>query len=156
MTTIQSPSKSTPVLGVNPRLTSLMIVAAVSPLAINIFLPSIPKLIEYFKTDYATAQLGLSLFLAAMSVLQLLIGPLSDKYGRRPIMTGGIIMFLLGTLICLAAPSIHIFLFGRLVQAFAVAGIVLSRAIVRDLVTREKSASAIGYVTMGMAVAPIR
>jgi MFS transporter, DHA1 family, multidrug resistance protein len=145
----------TPVLGTNPRLTSLMIVAAVSPLAINIFLPSIPKLIEYFKTDYATAQLGLSLFLAAMSVLQLIIGPMSDKYGRRPVMIGGIVMFLAGTLICLAASSIHIFLFGRLVQAFAVAGIVLSRAIVRDLVSREKAASAIGYVTMGMAVAPM-
>jgi MFS transporter, DHA1 family, multidrug resistance protein len=145
----------TPILGINPRLTSLMMVAAVSPLAINIFLPSIPKLIDYFKTDYATAQLGLSLFLAAMSVLQLLIGPLSDKYGRRPVMIGGIVMFLVGTGICIAAPSIHIFLFGRLVQAFAVAGIVLSRAIVRDLVSREKSASAIGYVTMGMAVAPM-
>jgi MFS transporter, DHA1 family, multidrug resistance protein len=145
----------TPVLGINPRLTSLMIVAAVSPLAINIFLPSIPKLIDYFITDYATAQLGLSLFLAAMSVLQLIIGPMSDKYGRRPVMIGGIVMFLAGTLICLAAPSIHIFLFGRLVQAFAVAGIVLSRAIVRDLVSREKAASAIGYVTMGMAVAPM-
>jgi MFS transporter, DHA1 family, multidrug resistance protein len=144
-----------PVLGKNPRLTSLMIVAAVSPLAINIFLPSIPKLVDYFKTDYATASLGLSLFLAAMSVLQLIIGPLSDKYGRRPILIGGILMFLGGTVICLLAPTITVFLFGRLVQAFAVAGIVLSRAIVRDLVSREKSASAIGYVTMGMAVAPM-
>jgi MFS transporter, DHA1 family, multidrug resistance protein len=145
----------TPVLGTNPRLTTLMIVAAVSPLAINIFLPSMPKLVDYYKTDYATAALGLSLFLAAMSVLQLIIGPLSDKYGRRPVLIGGIVMFLGGTLICLAAPSIKVFLFGRLVQAFAVAGIVLSRAIVRDLVSREKSASAIGYVTMGMAVAPM-
>ncbi len=145
----------TPVLGINPRLTSLMMVAAVSPLAINIFLPSIPKLVDYFKTDYATASLGLSLFLAAMSVLQLIIGPLSDKYGRRPILIGGILMFLVGTGICLIAPSITIFLLGRLVQAFAVSGIVLSRAIVRDLVSREKSASAIGYVTMGMAVAPM-
>lgn len=145
----------TPVLGVNPRLTTLMIVAAVSPLAINIFLPSIPKLVEFFKTDYATAQLGLSLFLAAMSVLQLIIGPLSDKYGRRPIMIGGIAMFLIGTVICLFSTNITAFLFGRLVQAFAVAGIVLSRAIVRDLVSREKAASAIGYVTMGMAVAPM-
>ena len=144
-----------PILGINPRLTSLMIVAAVSPLAINIFLPSIPKLVEFFKTDYATAQLGLSLFLAAMSVLQLIIGPLSDKYGRRPIMIGGITLFLVGTAICLQATTIELFLSGRLVQAFAVAGIVLSRAIVRDLVSREKAASAIGYVTMGMAVAPM-
>ena len=144
-----------PVLGVNPRLTSLMIVAAVSPLAINIFLPSMPKLVDHFKTDYATASLGLSLFLAAMSVLQLIIGPLSDKYGRRPVLIGGILMFLVGTVICLVAPSIKLFLLGRLVQAFAVAGIVLSRAIVRDLVSREKSASAIGYVTMGMAIAPM-
>jgi MFS transporter, DHA1 family, multidrug resistance protein len=67
----------------------------------------------------------------------------------------GITAFLVGTVICLMAPSIKIFLVGRLVQAFAVAGIVLSRAIVRDLVSREKSASAIGYVTMGMAVAPM-
>ena len=144
-----------PQLGTNPRLTSLMIIAAVSPLAINIFLPSMPKLVDHFKTDYATASLGLSLFLAAMSVLQLIIGPLSDKYGRRPVLIGGILMFLLGTGICLVAQNIQIFLFGRLVQAFAVAGIVLSRAIVRDLVSREKSASAIGYVTMGMAIAPM-
>ena len=146
---------TSPVLGINPRLTSLMVIAAVSPLAINIFLPSMPKLVDHFKTDYATASLGLSLFLAAMSVLQLVIGPLSDKYGRRPVLIGGIMMFLVGTGICLIAPTITIFLIGRLVQAFAVAGIVLSRAIVRDLVSREKSASAIGYVTMGMAVAPM-
>lgn len=147
--------RTSPELGVNPRLTTLMIVAAVSPLAINIFLPSIPRLTEYFNTDYATAQLGLSLFLAAMSVLGLLVGPLSDKYGRRPILIASICVFLLGTVICLLAPNIYVFLFGRLVQAFAVAGIILSRAIVRDLVSREKSASAIGYVTMGMAVAPM-
>ena len=104
-----------PVLGVYPRLTSLMIVAAVSPLAINIFLPSMPKLVDHFKTDYATASLGLSLFLAAMSVLQLIIGPLSDKYGRRPILIGGIMMFLVGTIICLIAPTITVFLLGRLV-----------------------------------------
>jgi DHA1 family bicyclomycin/chloramphenicol resistance-like MFS transporter len=148
-------TQSTPVLGINPRLSSLMIIAAVSPLAINVFLPSIPKLVTFFKTDYATAQLGLSLFLATMSVLQLVIGPLSDKYGRRPVLIGGLLMFLAGTIMCLSATAIEYFLLGRLVQACAVAGIVLSRAIVRDLVSREKSASAIGYVTMGMAVAPM-
>lgn len=144
-----------PVLGVNPRLTTLMIAAAVSPLAINIFVPSMPQLVAWFKTDYATAQLGLSLFLAAMAVLQLVIGPLSDRFGRRPVMLSGIAFFLGGTVICIFAPTIEAFLAGRLVQAFAVAGIVLSRAVVRDLVSREKAASAIGYVTMGMSVAPM-
>jgi MFS transporter, DHA1 family, multidrug resistance protein len=144
-----------PVLGLNPRLTTLMIAAAMSPLAINLFVPSLPQIVTHFGTTYAMAGLGLSLFLAAMAVLQLIIGPMSDHYGRRPVMIGGVALFIFGTFLCLAAPSIHWFLFGRLVQACAVAGIILSRAVVRDLVSREKAASAIGYVTMGMAVAPM-
>jgi MFS transporter, DHA1 family, multidrug resistance protein len=148
-------SPAPPVLGVNPRLTTLMIAAAMSPLAINIFVPSMPQIVTHFSTTYAMAGLGLSLFLAAMAVLQLLIGPLSDRFGRRPVLLGGVALFILGTFICIHAPTIEVFLAGRLVQACAVAGIILSRAIVRDLVSREQSASAIGYVTMGMAVAPM-
>ncbi|MCU0830158.1 MAG: multidrug effflux MFS transporter [Rhizobiaceae bacterium] len=152
---MSSTTTVTPVLGVNPRLTTLMIAAAMSPLAINIFVPSLPQIVTHFSTTYATAGLGLSLFLAAMAVLQLIIGPLSDRFGRRPVMLGGVGLFIIGTGLCLFAPSIEAFLAGRLVQACAVAGIILSRAIVRDLVSREKAASAIGYVTMGMAVAPM-
>jgi MFS transporter, DHA1 family, multidrug resistance protein len=146
---------SIPVLGHHPRLTTLMIAAAMSPLAINIFVPSMPQIVAHFSTTYAMAGLGLSLFLAAMAVMQLVIGPLSDRFGRRPILLGGVALFICGTFLCIYAPDIQFFLLGRLVQACAVAGIILSRAIVRDLVSREESASAIGYVTMGMAVAPM-
>jgi MFS transporter, DHA1 family, multidrug resistance protein len=155
MTSTVSPQAIAPTLGVNPRLTTLMIAAAMSPLAINIFVPSMPQIETHFQTSYAMVGLGLSLFLAAMAVLQLIIGPLSDYYGRRPILIGGVALFIVGTFVCLYAPSIEVFLLGRLIQAFAVAGIILSRAIVRDLVSREGAASAIGYVTMGMAVAPM-
>ena len=77
------PAHRPPALGTYPRLATLMIIAAVSPLAINMFVPSIPNLVVALDTTYARAQLGLSLFLAASAILQLLVGPLSDRFGRR-------------------------------------------------------------------------
>ena len=144
-----------PVLGKRPHLVTLMMAASISALAINMFVPSMPGLVGAFDSNYATVQLGLSLYLGMTAILQLLIGPLSDKFGRRPVLIGGFIVFLIGTLITLFASSIEVFLLGRLVQASSATGMVLSRVIVRDLVSRERAASYIGYVTMGMAVAPM-
>ncbi len=138
-----------------PRLVTLVLASTLSPLAINIIVPSMPSLAEHFGTSYATVQLGLSLYLASMAGLQLLIGPLSDFFGRRPVMLGGILLFIVGTLLTLVAPDVYTFLAGRLVQTASAAGLVLSRAVVRDLFAQERAASMIGYVTMGMAVAPM-
>src|SRR5215218_10081470 len=142
---------------VKPGFIALLIaVSAVSPLGINLYLPSMPGMARALGVDFTTIQLTLSLYLAAMAVGQLIIGPLSDRFGRRPVLLIGLMVFVIGSLICLAAQNVGLLILGRVVQAFGgTAGITLSRAIVRDLYGRNQIASMIGYVTMGMAVAPM-
>ena len=137
-------------------LLMLIAVAAVSPLGINLYLPSMPGMTVALGVDYAAVQFTLSVYLAAVALGQLVIGPISDRYGRRPVLLGGLLMFVLGSVVCMLAPSIGVLNVGRVIQALGgCAGIALSRAIVRDLYDRTQAASMIGYVTMGMAVAPM-
>jgi MFS transporter, DHA1 family, multidrug resistance protein len=139
-----------------PPIALLIAVSAVSPLGINMYLPSMPAMARSFGVSFATIQLTLSLYLAAMAVGQLVLGPLSDRFGRRPVLLAGLAGFVLGSAICLLAQDVGLLIFGRIVQAFGgCAGITLSRAIVRDLYDRDHVASMLGYITMGMAVAPM-
>ena len=134
----------------------LVMVAAVSPLGINLYLPSMPGMARMLGVEYASIQLTLSVYIAAIAVGQLIIGPISDRYGRRPVLLGGLAVFVVGSAICMVAPNVGTLIAGRVIQALGgCAGIALSRAIVRDLYDRDRAASMIGYVTMGMAVAPM-
>jgi len=138
-----------------PSLLILVAVSAVNPLALNILGPSMPGLVGRLGTTEAKVQLTLTLYLAAVALAQIVIGPLSDRYGRRPVMNWGLALFVVATALCALAPTIEILILGRILQAAGgCTGIVLSRAIVRDLYDRDRSASMIGYVTMGLAVAP--
>lgn len=139
-----------------PSVPLLVAVAAVSPLGINMYLPSMPGMARAFQVEFTTIQLTLSLYLAGMALGQMIIGPLSDRFGRRPVLLVGLGTFVVGSLICLVAQNVGLLILGRVVQAVGgCAGITLSRAIVRDLYGRNEVASMIGYVTMGMAVAPM-
>ncbi|MGI6853471.1 multidrug effflux MFS transporter [Mesorhizobium sp. 1B3] len=138
-----------------PHITTLVIATAASTLSMNVFLPSLPGMARYFEADYAVVQLAISLYLAATGVFQLFIGPASDRFGRRPVMLSCFTIFIIGTVAAIYAPTIEVLLACRLLQAFSAAGIVLSRAIVRDTVDSSEAASMIGYVTMGMALVPM-
>jgi MFS transporter, DHA1 family, multidrug resistance protein len=139
-----------------PPLVILIAITAVGPLAINIFLPSMPGLVTYLNTDYATVQLTLSLYLAGLAVAQLVYGPLSDRFGRRPLVLVGLSIFLAGSIVCATADTIGVLIGGRVLQAVGgCAGVVLGRAMVRDMYDREQSASMIAYITMAMVVAPM-
>lgn len=141
--------------GRRPMLITLIVASALSPLAINIFIPSMVSIAADLSATSTQVGLGLSLYLAATAIIQLVAGPLSDRYGRRPIILAGLFLFLVGTLLCLVAQSVEIFLLGRIVQAASATGISLSRAVVRDVYPQEQAASMLGYVTMGFAVAPM-
>ena len=139
-----------------PATMTLVVVAATGALAMNIFLPSLPGMARYFNTSYAVIQLTVSLYLAATAVVQLAIGPLSDRYGRKPVLMVALAVFLASTLAAIFAPTIELLIVCRVFQASAAAGMVLSRAIVRDTVNHiDEAASKIGYVTMGMALVPM-
>ena len=138
-----------------PHILTLVMATSVSSLATNVFLPSLPGIARYFDADYALAQLTVSIYLAATAVLQLGIGPASDRFGRRPVMLTCLGIFMFGSLAAILAPTIEFLLAARILQAFSAAGMVLARAIVRDTVASDLAASRIGYITMGMAMVPM-
>ncbi|WP_425043675.1 multidrug effflux MFS transporter [Primorskyibacter sp. S87] len=138
-----------------PHIATLILLSGASALGMNVFLPSLPNMAEYFRADYQLIQLSVSLYLAMNAVLQILMGPIADKFGRRPVILWGITLFLIATLGCIMAPNVYVFLAFRMCQAAISVGIVLSRAAVRDMYDQDQAASMIGYVTMGMAVVPL-
>jgi DHA1 family bicyclomycin/chloramphenicol resistance-like MFS transporter len=139
-----------------PSLGILIAVTALGPMALNIFIPAMPGMTAVFGTDYGTIQLTLTLYLFGVAFAQLAMGPLSDRFGRRPVLLAGIALFLVGSLGAALAGTIETLIAARIVQAVGgCAGLVLGRAIVRDTHSREESASMIGYITMAMVVAPM-
>ena len=138
-----------------PHLVTLILMAALSAMTMNIFLPSLPAIAAWYGTSYGTAQLSVSLYLGLSGALQLVIGPLADRYGRRPVTLWACVAFLVATVGILLAPTIEVFLFFRMVQAAVATGMVLSRAIVRDMVPEAQAAAMIGWVTMGMSLVPM-
>lgn len=138
-----------------PHLATLILLAGLSALAMNIFLPSLPGMAAWFGVSYGTMQQSVPLYLALSAALQVVIGPLADRYGRRRVLQVALTVFLLATLGTLLAPNATIFLICRMLQAVVAAGMVLSRAIVRDITSDAEAASMIGYVTMGMSLVPM-
>ncbi|MEM8749213.1 MAG: multidrug effflux MFS transporter [Pseudomonadota bacterium] len=138
-----------------PHIITLVLLAGTSVMTMNIFLPVLPQIGIALQTTPAVAQYVLTLFLGATAIAQLFVGPMSDRFGRRPVLLVSGVIFMIATLICYVAPTIEILLAGRVLQASSAAAIALSRAIIRDLFDRSRAASMIGYVTMAMAVLPM-
>jgi DHA1 family bicyclomycin/chloramphenicol resistance-like MFS transporter len=139
-----------------PPLWLLVGISSCGPFALNVFIPSLPRLADTFGASYGTAQLAFTLFLVGVAAGQLVYGPFSDRYGRRPVLLIGLSLGVAGSLACLFALTMEALLVGRFLQAFgSCAGMVLARAIVRDVNTRDTAASALAYVTMGMSLMPM-
>lgn len=138
-----------------PSLGVLIAISSISPLAMQIYLPSLAGMMIVFSATAGEIQLSMSAFFIAVAISQLVWGPLSDQFGRRPIVIAGMALFVIGSVLCLVAPTIEALIAARVVQAAGgCTGMVLGRAIVRDLYGPRQAASMIGYVTMGMAVMP--
>lgn len=133
----------------------LVLATALGPFAMQVFIPAIPAIQVGFGVGAATAQLALSLSALSIAVATLFYGPLSDRLGRRPALIGGLLVYIAGSALCAVAVGIGSLILGRIVQAAGgCAGLVLSRAIVRDLYGLEESAKVLAYITMAMVVAP--
>src|SRR5260370_16421224 len=130
-------------------------VTAIGFCALQLVVPVLPLLATAFDDRAARVQLVLTLYLAGIAGGQLVYGPLSDRVGRRPVLIAGLAMFLAGTLFCGLAWSIGALIFGRVLEGGgACAGIVLGRAIIRDIYDREAAARGLAIVMMAMTLAP--
>lgn len=145
-------------LAASPRafIATLIVVSALNPIAINMFVPAMPDIMVGLQTNQATIQLVLSAYLFATAASQLLLGPMSDRFGRRPVLLAGLTVFIVATVVCASAPTIGILIAARVAQgAGGCVGIVVGRAMIRDRYERDRAASMLGYVTMGFAMAPM-
>jgi len=138
-----------------PHISTLAILAGVSAMNMSIFLPSLPSMARDFGVDYGTMQIFISGYFLSLAFFQLIIGPVSDRIGRKPTMLAAFFLFTVSTLICEITTNFYLFMFFRMLQAGVAAGFVLGRAIVRDIVPMEHAASMIGYVTMAMTIMPM-
>jgi DHA1 family bicyclomycin/chloramphenicol resistance-like MFS transporter len=138
-----------------PHLLTLVFITGMSALSMSIFLPSLAAMTTYFDTEYAIMQIALSGYLAATAILQVFIGPISDRYGRRVLVLGSLLIFVLATIGAYFATTVEAFLFFRILQTAVATCMALGRAIIRDIVPQDQAASMIGYVTMGMALVPM-
>jgi len=126
------------------------------PFTMQVLVPSLPAMGRDLGASTATIQLTVTLYLVAIGIGQLFYGPLSDRFGRRPLLMGGLALYAVASLAAAVAPGVVGVVTARMFQAVgACAGVVLARAVIRDVWPRDQAASVLGYVTMGMTVSPM-
>ena len=139
-------------LAVTALLTAMV---ALGPISTDLYLPSLPGLADEFDTGVDDVQLTLSVFLVGLAVAQLVYGPMSDRFGRRPVLLLGLAIYVAASLACMLSTSIFMLIAARFVQAVgACVGPVLGRAVVRDVHGREGTARVLAYMSAAMALAP--
>ena len=138
-------------------ITAVLLTALVAfgPLSTDTYLPALPGLVHAFNTDVGHVQLTLSIFLSGFAVAQLFVGPLSDRFGRRPVLITGLVLYIIATAVCAFSTTIGELIVARLFQAIgACAGAVIGRAVVRDIYGVD-SAKILAYMGTAMATAPM-
>lgn len=146
---------STPGRSRGSWLLYLTVLVATGPVSIDLYLPSLPEMSRAFDASVAEVQTTLSIFMIGFAASQLIAGPLSDRFGRRPVIVGGMLLYFASSVLCWFAPSIELLIVGRLFQALgACVGPVVGRAIVRDLYEPDKAVGIMAAMGTAMAAAP--
>lgn len=136
--------------------TLLAVLTALGPLAMDLYLPSFPAIATTFGTTPSQVQLTISCYMIGFAVGQLFFGPVSDRHGRKPVLSFALVVFCLGTLACAVAPSIGTLIAARTLQGAGASGvIVLARAVVRDLYDGTRAAREMSLMAAIMGIVPI-
>ena len=131
------------------------ILVAVAQISISIYLPSMPALVEVFATEPSVVQLTVTVYMLGAAVSQLIVGALSDRFGRRPVLMVGLAIFFVASAAAMLAPTIEALIVARFFQSIgAMAGPVIGRAIVRDRFDRARAAQVMAYVGLALAISP--
>lgn len=139
----------------SPRQATLILLCALSVLPLSLFLPSLPAIARDLRTDYALVALSLGGYAAVAASLEFVMGPLSDRFGRRPVVLTSVGIFALGSLGCAMAADVRVFLACRVMQAAITSVYPVSMATIRDTGGGARAASRIGYAAMAAAFAPM-
>jgi DHA1 family bicyclomycin/chloramphenicol resistance-like MFS transporter len=133
----------------------LMALTSIGPTTLNVVVPALPQMANRLASDAATIQLAVTVYLLALAAGQLVMGPLSDRFGRRPVLLAGLTLTAAASILAILVGTVGSLILARVLQAFgASAGIVVSRAIIRDLFDRNRAAAMIGLVATVMVVVP--
>ncbi len=138
-----------------PKLFTLILLSGLSVVSLNMYLPSLPGIASEFEASYALVNLSIAGYAAMTAILQLVMGPLSDRFGRRPVILAGLVTFSLASLGCVLAADIASFLFFRMMQAAIISAHTVSCAVIRDSSGERKAASLMGYIAVAWAIAPM-
>jgi len=134
----------------------LGLITAVGPFAIDMYLPALPSMGKSLGASPAAVQTSLMAFFITVGICQLFYGPLSDIVGRKPPIYGGLLIFMAGSIGCALSPNIQLLIACRAVQAFgACAGMVIPRAIVRDLHTGHDATRLMSLLMLVVSISPL-
>jgi MFS transporter, DHA1 family, multidrug resistance protein len=138
-------------------LTALLaLVTAIGPLSIDLYLPAMPEIGRLLDAPASQVQLTISVYLIGFAGGQILYGPVSDRYGRKPVLMTALVIFCVATLVCALAPGINALNAARLIQGFGASGaIVLARAVIRDVYEGARAGRELSIMVMIMGLAPI-
>ena len=132
------------------------IVSAFGPFVTDFYLPALPVLAGYFDTTASLVQLSLTFSMVGLAVGQLVIGPLSDKYGRKKTLMASLVLFCISTIGCLYASDIYVFIFFRLLQGLSGAGgVVISKSIATDLYEGRELTRFFSMLSSVQGIAPV-
>ncbi|MCB1474846.1 MAG: multidrug effflux MFS transporter [Rhodobiaceae bacterium] len=134
----------------------VILISSLAPIGLNIPLPALPAIARSFGVDYGIAQYTVTIYLISVAVGQLIYGPLADRFGRKPVMIAGLLIYVAGCLAAYYAPNAGVLIVARGVQALGgCAGIVVGRAMVRDMFDHTRAASVLSYITVAIVIAPM-
>lgn len=137
-------------------LTWLTVLVGLPRLTLDLHLPALPAMADHFQTSDSQLQLVLTLYTLGSAVSLLVSGPLTDRFGRRPVLLAGLTMYVLATMTCALADSLGVLVIARLFQALGgCCTTVIGRVIVRDYFNRDEQARLLGLISMAMAVSPM-
>src|SRR5215472_15175357 len=132
----------------------LVVMTGVAPVSLYLLVPALPQLATTFGRDIGIAQMTVSLYMVGIACSQLIMGPLSDRFGRRPVLLAGLCLMVAAGVACIFAENLPQLITARFLQALGGAsGMVISRAIIRDLYPRERIGAMISLVVAALMIA---